>query len=134
MNSQTLLRENNLRRTAFRMAVLDVFLATPNALSTEDIEASLGKFDRVTLYRTLKTFKDKGVLHEIAYPNDQRMLALSEKKCASDDHPHNHVHFRCTVCKTIRCIDVAEIPTLNLKDFELHQIEIQARGICPACK
>ena len=58
------LEQSNLRKTAIRKEVLQLFLkAKGNALSSRDIESQLENPDRITLYRTLRTFEEKGLIH-----------------------------------------------------------------------
>lgn len=60
------LKAFNLRHTAGREQVLDLFLsAGGHALAHNDVETGLGPdHDRVTVYRTLRTFLDAGLLHK----------------------------------------------------------------------
>ena len=61
-----ILRRNHLSITESRKKILSLFLATPDALTHGDIERKAGeKFDRVTVYRTLQTFVEKGIVHTI---------------------------------------------------------------------
>src|SRR5690554_3310720 len=60
-----ILRDKNLRVTPFRKEVLEIFLENEHAISIQDIEEALVEFDRITLYRTIKSFTNKGVIHEI---------------------------------------------------------------------
>ena len=67
---KNLLLSKKLRITDFRLAILDIFNRYENSISTEQIENELGKFDRITLYRTLKIFKENGIIHEITMPGN----------------------------------------------------------------
>ncbi|MEY3321815.1 MAG: hypothetical protein RLZZ417_1398, partial [Bacteroidota bacterium] len=60
---RTLLKKHDLRLTQVRKEVLSVFLIKEQALSQSDIENDLGKTDRITLYRTLRSFEDNGLIH-----------------------------------------------------------------------
>jgi Fe2+ or Zn2+ uptake regulation protein len=58
------LKTHQLRNTTCREEVIGLFHRKAIALSHSDLESNLGNlFDRVTLYRTLKTFVEKGILH-----------------------------------------------------------------------
>ena len=51
------LKGHHLRTTTCREDVLSTFINKKNALSHGDLEGALGEnYDRVTIYRTLKTF------------------------------------------------------------------------------
>lgn len=130
-----LLKSKKVRVTDFRLAVLDVFNKYPNAISIEQIETELQNFDRITLYRTLKTFKEKGLIHEISMPDQQKKMALCSEACMENDHihHHNHVHFKCRSCQHIFCLDIDRYPQIALPGFQVDQLEIQAFGTCEAC-
>ncbi|MEX1003670.1 MAG: transcriptional repressor [Crocinitomicaceae bacterium] len=129
------LKSKQLRVTQFRLTVLGVFEKYQNAISTEQIEKELGDFDRITLYRTLKTFKEKGIIHEIVMPGGTKTMALCAEECHESDHQHHHehVHFRCKECKNIFCLDINGYPHLDLPGFKIDQMEIQAFGTCETC-
>lgn len=128
-----ILKSKNLRITDFRLAVLDIFDKNVNAISMEQIEEELADFDRITLYRTIKTFKEKGLIHEIMMPNNVKKMALCSDHCEEDHHHHEHVHFQCKSCNEIFCVDVPTFPKLGLKGFTVDKMEIQAFGTCEAC-
>ncbi|MBC8474813.1 MAG: transcriptional repressor [Bacteroidetes bacterium] len=132
---ENLLKKKKLRLTSFRNEVLNVFLNSSNAVSINDIEDKLKQFDRITLYRTLKTFKEKGLIHEIVMPGDIKKLALCPDECSSLNHLHTaqHIHFRCKMCENIFCLDLHEFPEINIPKFKVDSIEIQGSGICNVC-
>ena len=132
---ENLLKNKNLRLTPFRKEVLEVFTSTPNAISIGDIEANLKQFDRITLYRTIKSFIEKGVIHEIVMPGDIKKMALCPHDCSSESHIHTaqHIHFRCTTCENIFCIDLNEFPEIVIPKFKIDTIEIQGTGTCEGC-
>jgi Fur family ferric uptake transcriptional regulator len=68
-----LLKNHRLRITDCRIDVLEKFHNTDHALSFKDLEDELKDYDRVTLYRTLNSFIDQGLLHRI--PNDSGVAA-----------------------------------------------------------
>ncbi|WP_070137714.1 Fur family transcriptional regulator [Crocinitomix algicola] len=130
---KNLLRSKKLRVTDFRLAVLTIFEQHKNAISTEQIENELGEFDRITLYRTIKTFIEKGIIHEITMPGNIKKLALCHDNCNAKEHQHQHIHFRCNSCAEIFCLDIDDYPEINLKGYQIDAVEIQAKGICKNC-
>ncbi|HLG41131.1 MAG TPA: transcriptional repressor, partial [Chitinophagaceae bacterium] len=61
-----ILKRNNLSLTGSREKILSLFLKQEGALAHGDIEKKAGeKFDRVTVYRTLQAFLEKGIIHAI---------------------------------------------------------------------
>ena len=129
------LKNKNLRVTLFRKEVLEIFVNTPNAVSMADIERELKNFDRITLYRTIKSFIEKGVIHEIYMDGDDKKMALCPEHCSSEKHNHNkqHLHFKCKVCHNTFCIDLDETPEITVPNFVLDDINIQASGACEGC-
>ncbi|MDA7804199.1 transcriptional repressor [Crocinitomix sp.] len=130
---RNLLQSKNLRITDFRLSVLDIFEKHQNAISIEQIEQELGEFDRITLYRTVKMFTEKGLIHEIIMPGNIKKLALCFEDCNAASHEHHHIHFRCNNCLEIYCIEIDEFPAVNLDGFKIESVEIQAKGICKNC-
>jgi Fur family ferric uptake transcriptional regulator len=62
-----LLKTRNLKATELRMALLEIMSNLGKAVSYQEIQNSLIKFDRITLYRTLNTFIERGILHKIMH-------------------------------------------------------------------
>ncbi|MFT7615147.1 MAG: Fur family ferric uptake transcriptional regulator [Parvicellaceae bacterium] len=139
LHKMSLLSNKKVRSTPFREEVLKVFQANDYAITVAYIEEALGEHDRITLYRTIKTFIDRGLIHEIVMPGDIKKLALCQDCDHSHSHehphahPHNHVHFHCEKCDEISCVD-NEMPPITLKGYQVEAIEVQAHGICPKCK
>ncbi|HZH86941.1 MAG TPA: transcriptional repressor [Brumimicrobium sp.] len=130
-----ILRNKNLRVTPFRKEVLEIFLENEHAISIQYIEEELAEFDRITLYRTIKSFISKGVIHEIVMPGDIKKLALCDRICEHDSglHEHNHIHFQCRKCEKVYCVETDELPKINLPGFIIEEQEIQAKGVCINC-
>jgi Fur family ferric uptake transcriptional regulator len=135
---EQVLKNKNIRVTGFRLQVLELFEKSKHALEINDVEKALGDHDRITLYRTIKTFIDKGVLHEIVLPGESKKLALCDSSCGSDKeghghHSHEHIHFKCIKCGQVECIDEVGYPTINLPGYVVKEINVSAKGYCRAC-
>ena len=59
------LLKRNIKATAMRLLVLDFISRNPSAISLKDLEGGLESTDRVTLFRTLKTFEEHKIIHSI---------------------------------------------------------------------
>jgi Fur family ferric uptake transcriptional regulator len=133
--TQELLQKYALRKTSCRTQVLALLLKNKSALAHSDLEKQLGdKFDRVTLYRTLHSFKEKGLVHSIHDVSGAVKYALSQQ--AYDEHqPHdNHMHFSCTACGQTFCLNEVHVPTLPLPDgYQANSLHFSAQGICNTC-
>lgn len=130
-----LLKIKKIRETSFRVEVLDILLDAGKPISIEQLEDRLVKFDRITLYRTIKTFVDKGLIHEILIQGESKKIALCSDDCKEESHTHHleHIHFFCETCKETYCIEEVEVPIINIPNHEVHSFEIQAKGICKNC-
>lgn len=131
-----ILKKKNLRVTPFRKEVLAIFLKNEYAISIQNIEDELKDFDRITLYRTIKSFTNKGVIHEIVMPGDVKKLALCDGVCDHDNglHEHDHIHFQCRKCEEVYCVETEEhLPQVKVPGFIIEEQEIQAKGICLKC-
>ncbi len=129
-----LLRRNSLSVTESRKKILSFFVTTPDALSHGDIERRAGgKFDRVTIYRTLQTFVEKGMVHTIPTADNAVMYALC-KDCTAGHHHDDHVHFVCTHCGSTICLDDVVSPKITLPAGYLAQnVQVVINGICKNC-
>ena len=131
-----ILKRNNLSVTGSREKILSLFFDQPGALAHGDIERRAGeKFDRVTVYRTLQTFVEKGIIHTIPTSDNSIRYALCKDDCGEGHHHDHHVHFVCTTCHTTYCLDDVVTPELRLpKGYSAVHIEVVAEGICENCK
>jgi Fur family transcriptional regulator, ferric uptake regulator len=130
-----LLKRNQLSVTASREKILHLFLEESGALAHGDIEKKAGeKFDRVTVYRTLQTFVEKGIIHTIPTTDNSVRYALCKDNCEEGHHHDHHVHFVCNVCKNTYCLDDIVTPDIKLpKGYSSSHIEVVAEGICKNC-
>jgi len=129
------LKKNNLSVTGSRKKILQLFLQQSGALAHGDIEKKAGeKFDRVTIYRTLQTFVDKGIIHTIPTADNSIRYALCRDACSEGHHQDHHVHFVCTQCQTTYCLDDVVTPEIRLpKGYQAKHIEVVSEGICKNC-
>jgi Fur family ferric uptake transcriptional regulator len=133
--SLEILKRNNLSITASRNKILELFLANIGALAHADIEKKTGEqFDRVTIYRTLQTFVDKGIIHTIPTADNSVLYALCKDECEQGHHHDNHIHFICDSCNITICMDHITIPVLKLpKGFAPKRSDVVVSGICNRC-
>src|SRR5690606_4328365 len=108
------LSEKKIRPTAMRLGVLDILVAQSSAVSLTDLELGLEHTDRVTLYRTLKTFEEHGLVHRIENGSGIAKYALCQHDCDPGKHDDMHVHFFCNTCQETFCLPNTRIPDINL--------------------
>jgi Fur family ferric uptake transcriptional regulator len=130
-----LLEKNNLKKTQPRLSVLKVLASRKTATSQPDLEAILGKeIDRVTLYRVLKTFEEKGIIHKILDLNGTANYAACKDSCSEHDHQDEHVHFNCTVCYQLYCMENFSLPKLSMpRGFTTSSVNLLVYGVCDSC-
>jgi Fur family ferric uptake transcriptional regulator len=129
-----ILRRKSLSVTDSRRKILSLFLNSPDALAHGDIEKKAGeKFDRVTVYRTLQTFVEKGIVHTIPTADNSVRYALC-KDCTEGHHHDDHVHFVCSNCSKTICLDDVVSPQINLPDgYIAESVQVVINGICKDC-
>ena len=115
MQVDQILKSNNLSVTDTRKKILGLFIGKEGALAHADIEKGAGeKFDRVTVYRTLQVFVDKGIIHTIPTPDNSIKYALCKDECSEGHHHDHHIHFQCKECGTTYCLDEVTTPEIKL--------------------
>ena len=131
-----LLRRNSLSVTESRKKILNLFLNVQGALAHGDIERKAGeKFDRVTVYRTLQTFVEKGIIHTIPTTDNSVRYALCRDNCSEGHHHDDHVHFICLQCGATLCLEDVVAPEIKMrKGFSVNEIEVVVKGICLDCQ
>ena len=137
MESQLdILKKSGLSVTEGRKRILELFLESEGALAHADIEKNTdAAFDRVTVYRTLQTFVEKGIIHQIPTTDNSVLYALCKHNCDEGHHHDNHVHFICNNCDKTICLDDVTVPAVKLpKGFSPIKSAMIVTGICDDCK
>jgi Fur family ferric uptake transcriptional regulator len=134
LNPAQILKEHDLKHTKQRVRVLEEIVMDETAISQPDLEKKIGtEIDRVTLYRILNTYEDKGILHRIIDKNGTANYAICSSSCSAEDHHDEHVHFNCTNCSKIYCLN-AMVPNVQMpKGFLASTINSIVYGICKNC-
>ena len=131
---ENMLIAKQVKPTAMRLLVLEYLLKQNAAVTIPDLEKEFQPSDKVTLYRTLKTFEEQGIVHNITAGADATKYALCREECKPGEHVDLHVHFYCTNCKELLCLPKTKLPQIALPDsFQLEELSLVARGICDAC-
>lgn len=131
---ENLLNEKKIPTTSMRMLVLNEFLSSSKAISLAELEESLEHSDRSTLYRTLKTFEKKGLIHGIQ-ENHTTQYLLCHNHCDEKHHHDYHLHFFCTNCKKTTCLEEVNFENISLpQNYLIKELKLVANGICPDCK
>jgi Fur family ferric uptake transcriptional regulator len=134
--SDALIRAAGVKVTRGRVRVLDVLQAARQPLCHGEIETLLGAgdgdaaVDRVTLYRILDSLVVCGLALKAT---DARGVFRFSAAAARREHT-GHVHFRCTDCGAVFCLEAAPPPPPKLpRGFRLAEVELDVRGTCRDC-
>lgn len=130
------LKKHQIRPTAIRETILKLLSDKNHALSHSDIEDSLNnESDRVTIYRTLNTFVESGLIHKILDQNGVTKFALCHESCSPTHHVDEHFHFQCRHCHRVYCIENMHLPEIKFPhNFVVSELHLKAEGFCPDCQ
>lgn len=125
------LKEKDVRLTAPRRAILEILAKTLVPLSSEEIFSRLKKVDLVTVYRSLTTLEEIGLLRRHDFGDTVKRYELSEEG-------HHHHFIRCRSCGNVEAFEGCEFEsaiskTLERKGYRMihHTLDVQA--LCADC-
>ena len=132
----SILEKHGLRKTGIRQSILTLFLDAEKALSQQDIDEKMPDADRVTLYRTLRTFQEKGLVHHAVDNTNTAKYALCHANCDEKSHKDQHAHFHCRQCGVTFCVEDAELPEVpeRVGRAQVEHVHLVFEGICESCK
>ncbi|SMG26004.1 Fur family transcriptional regulator [Arenibacter troitsensis] len=132
--SERQLMRFGVRPTAMRILVHQFMVSQNSAVSLSSIEGNFEKSDRTTLYRTLKTFEEKCIVHQIDDGTGIPKYALCDHDDGMANHSDLHLHFHCTKCNRTTCLTEHRIPQINLPDkFIPEDVNMLVKGTCEHC-
>lgn len=131
---EKLLQEKGVRPTAMRILIYKFMAKNNIAVALTDIENAFAKADRTTLYRTVKTFEQKGIVHQIDDRTGIAKYALCEEGCNCEIDNDLHLHFHCSNCNETVCLTQHKIPQITLPDgYMAEDVNLVVTGICDKC-
>ena len=128
------LQRRGLRRTKQRDAIAELFLATEEHLTCEELHQHVAarhpNIGLATVYRTLKVFVEAGIASERTFRDGVSRYEVRQ--------PH-HDHLICTSCDTIVEFENDEIERLQEQvaerlGFALTAHKLELYGLCPKCR
>lgn len=123
--------------TLNRLLVLTILLESDHPLTAKEVYEGLCRehtLNRVTVYRILDLFAEKGVVNKIS--TGERSFCY----CACiERRRQGHCHFHCTRCGKVECIDkellaLDEEAVKNRLALDVQHIELRLDGVCTACR
>ncbi|HAF76663.1 MAG TPA: transcriptional repressor [Maribacter sp.] len=129
-----LLESKGIRPTAMRLMTYKRLAELEVAISLGDLEKDFKVSERSTLFRTIKTFEEKGVVHQIEDGTGVIKYALCEENCECEVGNDLHLHFHCNNCNETVCLTEHKIPHISLPDgYITEDINLVVKGICEKC-
>lgn len=128
-----LLHEHGLRCTAQRLVVLRILDASCGHLTAlvihQRVLVSGDEVDITTVYRTLTTLADVGLVHAIAITEQAASYGLAT-------NPHHHA--LCTQCGQLSQVPAEQLSAAldqarRASRFGLDDSSMMLRGLCPRC-
>ena len=127
-----LLKKRSLKATNIRVNLISKIDNFGSAISYSTILKEMTPINRVTLYRTIKTLKEKGIIHTAFKDKNETYYALCGTGCDSEDQ-HKHVHFKCLECDTITPQELSENVKISIPKYDISKISVNIEGICESC-
>jgi Fur family ferric uptake transcriptional regulator/Fur family zinc uptake transcriptional regulator len=131
-NASPLLISAGLRPTEVRTRVLSTILSSGRSLSHRELVALLVGLDRVTVYRTLKTLRQSGLVHGVQGTDGILRYFVNPRR--GEGCPGNHPHFLCLECGKMSCLADQTMPYIEVpRGTEVCGKQLVIYGLCPSC-
>ena len=128
------LESKGVRPTAMRLLTYKRLAQLEVATSLGELEKDFERSERSTLFRTMKTFEEKGIVHQIEDGTGVIKYALCEDNCECEVGSDLHLHFHCDSCGETVCLTEHKIPSINLPEgYVAEDINLVVKGVCGKC-
>ncbi len=131
--SREVLRKSGYKATPSRLAILGIFRKTRKPMSAQEVIDTLPHdTDQATVYRTLKSLKEKGIIKQIDLRHNHAHYELA----ALAEH-HHLICLHCGKIEDVRHCGVEEIQSTVLRSSkhfaEIKQHALEFYGVCKSC-
>ncbi len=134
MDASGYIRDKGLKATPVRLKVFETLQSSHLAYSHTELEGTFSKVDRITLYRVLNDFEEAGLVHKIIDMDGVTRFAVCKDSCPHITHSEDHVHFNCSKCHKMYCLEKVYTPVIKLPDgFTSTGINTLIQGVCKQC-
>jgi Fur family transcriptional regulator, ferric uptake regulator len=131
-NCKEVLSLHKLRITPFRCELLDILKGEKKGITLDEIGDQLpSDFDRVTLYRTLKTFESSQIIHRVNDLEGNTRYCFNSQQDISNKAIH--LHFHCKECDTMQCVDEDNLKFSIPSNFKVDSVQFMVTGVCGTC-
>ncbi len=133
MNFNELLKKHSFSRTEGRLKLLETLNKADCPLSEKEIERMMpAGINKTTIYRNLNSLSEKGITQRII-SGDSLKYKLNNSLLDNKDSPE-HVHFQCTACNRVICMEDIEIQDYDLPGgYDKIENQFLIIGICKEC-
>jgi Fur family transcriptional regulator, peroxide stress response regulator len=128
---KNILSKNGIKPSLHRMKILDYMLRMKNHPTVDtiykDISDDIPTLSKTTVYNTLKTFQESGVVQAIT---------IEDNEVKYDATVDKHAHFKCGRCGQLYDLSM-DTKVLHLKSVNGHLInesQLYFKGICKSCQ
>lgn len=133
-----ILEENSVRPTANRVTVMRLLDRSERPLSLMEMEEILETLDKSSLFRTIVTLSEHGLVHALEDGRGITRYELCTDHSSEDEehqHTDQHAHFYCEKCGRTLCLHNIPAPKVELSEgYEVHTVNYMIKGICPDCR
>ncbi len=134
LDTKLILSKYGISRTKFRSDLLNLFYMKRSLTVEGVLKYFKNTIDKVTVYRSLESFENKGLIHKVPdNKNLKRYSLCMQQECSVDSHNHNHGHFICHTCNQTFCMQDVNLPRITYKDFYIQDLKLIAEGYCQDC-
>jgi len=130
---EIMLNKAGLKKTRQRIDILKVLVNAKRPLTAEQIGRRLKQEapNKVTIYRTIESFLEAGLVHRAYLRDRTRHYELAEHCTQLQCHPH----FTCTKCGSTRCMPDSTVGMVKGlgQGFVVHRQQVRLEGLCPRC-
>lgn len=129
----TEIKAASLKVTPARVATMQLFESHDSPLDAQHLVEHLVKegIDRVTVFRLLNAFVEKGLIRKLEFGEGKARYELSSKE--------DHHHLICEQCGTVSDIEDTVIPALekhidSSHHFKVNRHSLEFFGLCQECQ
>ena len=129
------LRQNDLRATHGRMAIVRLLDASQVPLTLQEIHDRVGgkSCDFATVFRFISILEEKGLVEKVAW-----MDGTTRHELRAEDGHHHH-YLICRTCHKVEPVDECVVDRLEdqiaaKRGYTAINHSLQLSGVCPSCQ
>lgn len=126
-----ILKKHDIRVSHQRLMILDYLVNNRTHPTADDIYKDLKSKDPIlsqaTVYNTLNLFVKNNIVSELDFNQSRKRYDFYQK---------HHAHFICENCGDILDlnVDIDNFKFDGLEGYEINNVDLTIRGICPNCR